>query len=374
MAAYRVATGAAAAPDLEERNDMLAAVFHAARDVRVEDVPEPSGLGPREVLVRPLWCGVCGTDLHEFAQGPIVIPSEPHVLNGAMLPQILGHEFSAVVVEAGAEVTRVASGDRVSIMPLIVCGRCPYCVRGMNHLCTRMACTGLSSPWGGIAELAIVEEYQVSPLPDSVNDVEGALVEPTAVAAYGVDRAGVRPGDRVLITGFGPIGALAALYAVAGGARGIVADPNPNRAARARSLEVGEVIDPTSGDAVEAVRELTDGLGADAAVECAGNERALNLCIDATRSAGTVAQTGLHTGSAGIEPMQVSLKDLSIVGTWCYPIYDWPRIISLIASGRCPVERIVTARIPANDIVAGAFEPLLDPQGDQMKVMVGAAA
>src|SRR5919201_1885466 len=232
MAAYRVATGAAAAPDLEERNDMLAAVFHAARDVRVEDVPEPSALGPHEVLVRPLWCGVCGTDLHEFAQGPIVIPSEPHPLNGSMLPQILGHEFSAVVVETGAE---------------------------------------------------------------------GALVEPTAVAAYGVDRAGVRPGDRVLITGFGPIGALAALYAVAGGARVIVAEPNPNRAARARSLEVGEVIDPTSGAAVEAVRELTDGLGADAAVECAGNERALNLCIDATRSAGTVAQTGLHTRPAAID-------------------------------------------------------------------------
>src|SRR3954465_11542474 len=180
---------------------MRAAVFHAARDVRVEDVPEPSGLGDREVLLRPLGCGVCGTDLHEFAQGPIVIPAEPHPLNGAVLPQILGHEFSAEVVETGSDGERVDVGDRVSIMPLIVCGRCPYCIRGMNHLCTRMACTGLSSPWGGIAELAIVDEYQGARLPDAVSDVQGALVEPTAVAAYGVDRSGIAPGESLLIAG-----------------------------------------------------------------------------------------------------------------------------------------------------------------------------
>jgi (R,R)-butanediol dehydrogenase / meso-butanediol dehydrogenase / diacetyl reductase len=351
---------------------MRAAVFHAAHDIRVEQVPEPSGLGPREVLLRPHLCGVCGTDLHEFAQGPIVIPAEPHPLNGSVLPQILGHEFSATVEEVGAEVTRVAAGDRVSIMPLIVCGRCAYCVRGMNHLCTQMACTGLSSAWGGIAELAVVDEYQVAKLPDEVSDVQGALVEPTAVAAYGVDRSGIAPGENLLIAGFGPIGALASLYAVAAGARVIVAEPNPNRAAFARSLDVGEVVDPSAEGAAEHIRELTDGLGVDAAVECAGNERALNLCIDVTRSAGTVVQTGLHTGPAAIEPMQVSLKDLSLIGTWCYPIYDWPRIIGLIAGGRCPVEKVVTAEIGVDHIVDGAFEPLLDPKGREMKVMVSA--
>src|SRR4051794_2962221 len=222
---------------------MRAAVFHAAHDIRVEDVAEPSGLGPTEVLVEPVLCGLCGPDLHEFAQGPIVIPAEPHPLNGSVLPQILGHEFSGVVAGTGSEVTKVAKGDRVSIMPLIVCGRCPYCVRGKNHLCTRMACTGLSSPWGGIAELAVVEEYQVAKLPDEVSDVQGALVEPTAVAAYGVDRSGIAPGETLLVAGFGPIGALASLYAYANGANVLIAEPNPSRAAFARSLDVGEVFD-----------------------------------------------------------------------------------------------------------------------------------
>ena len=89
---------------------MKATVFHAAHDIRVEDVPAPTRIGPREVLARPSWCGICGTDLHEYAMGPIVTPARPHPLNGSVIPQILGHEFSAEVVEVGPEVTRVKPG------------------------------------------------------------------------------------------------------------------------------------------------------------------------------------------------------------------------------------------------------------------------
>jgi (R,R)-butanediol dehydrogenase/meso-butanediol dehydrogenase/diacetyl reductase len=272
----------------------------------------------------------------------------------------------------------VRPGDRVSIMPLIVCGRCPYCLAGLNHLCVDMACTGLSSPSGGMAELAVVEDYQVAVLPDAVSDVQGALIEPAAVAAYGVDRAQAHPGDVVLITGAGPIGALAALYAAASGMRVVIAEPNPNRAAFARDeLDVGPVVDPTAegGAALRAaLDELTGGLGADAAVECAGNAAALNTCIDSLRSRGTVVQTGLHTRPAEIVPMEISLRDLSIVGTWCYPIQDWPRMVRLLGTGRFPVERVVTSRIDVSAVVQDGFEPLTDPRGSQLKVLVSAAA
>jgi (R,R)-butanediol dehydrogenase/meso-butanediol dehydrogenase/diacetyl reductase len=356
---------------------MRAAVFHAAGDVRIEDVPEPERLGARQVLVRPTWCGICGTDLHEFLQGPIVIPAQPHPLTGARLPQVLGHELSATVVEVGDEVAGVRPGDRVSVMPLIVCGRCPYCLRGLNHLCVDMACTGLSSASGGMAELAVLEDYQVAVLPDAVSDVQGALIEPAAVAAYGVDRAQVHPGDVVLITGAGPIGALAALYAVAGGMRVVVAEPNPNRAAFARELGVGPVVDPTEEDGAAlraAIDELSGGLGADAAVECAGSAPALNAAIANVRSRGTVVQTGLHTRPAEIDPMQISLRDLSLVGTWCYPIQDWPRMVRLLGTGRFPVERIVTSQIDVSAVVEQGFEPLTDPRGAQLKVLVSAGA
>ena len=136
---------------------MRALRFHAAGDLRIENVLEPGPPGPTQVTVAPRWCGICGTDLHEYTSGPIVTPAEPHPLTGAELPQILGHEFSAEVVAVGSTVTRVAVGDRVSVMPLIYCGRCDYCRRGLQHLCVTMACTGLSADWGGISELANLE-------------------------------------------------------------------------------------------------------------------------------------------------------------------------------------------------------------------------
>jgi (R,R)-butanediol dehydrogenase/meso-butanediol dehydrogenase/diacetyl reductase len=351
---------------------MKAAVFHAAQDIRVEEVAAPDGPGPHDVLLRPLWCGICGTDLHEYAMGPIVIPAQPHALNGSQLPQVLGHEFSGEIVAVGNEVTSLEVGQRVSVMPLLYCGQCYYCRRGLNHLCQSMACVGLSYDWGGISELAVVPASHVSVLPDEVSDLQGALVEPGAVAAYGVDVAGVSPGDTVLVTGAGPIGALAALYSAAAGARVFVSEVNPVRADLARSLDVGDVVDPTSVDVAAWVKDQTDGIGADAVIECSGNERALQTAIAAVRSAGRISQTGLHTKAASIEPMVLAEHDITLAGTWCYPVSDWPRIIGLISSGRYPVEKVVTAQIGMDDVVKAGFETLLDPSGDQVKVLVQA--
>jgi (R,R)-butanediol dehydrogenase/meso-butanediol dehydrogenase/diacetyl reductase len=351
---------------------MRAAVFHGEHDIRVEEVSAPSSPGRDEVLLRPYWCGICGTDLHEYAMGPIVIPATPHPLNDSQLPQILGHEFSAEVVEVGAGVTGVSAGQRVSIMPLLFCGSCYYCRRGLNHLCVSMACVGLSFGWGGIAELALVPASHVSVLPDEVSDLQGALVEPAAVAAYGVDTAGVRPGDTVLVTGAGPIGALAALYASALGARVVISEVNPTRAAMATSLDVGEVVDPSRVDVTAWIKEHTSGIGVDAVIECSGNERALQTAISAVRSAGRISQTGLHTKPASIDPMVLAEHDVTLAGTWCYPVTDWPRIIGLVASGRYPVEKVVTAQIAMDDIVAQGFETLLSPTGDQVKLLVNA--
>ncbi|WP_328812743.1 2,3-butanediol dehydrogenase [Rhodococcus sp. NBC_00297] len=350
---------------------MRAAVFHDRHDVRVEDVAPPATVGPNEVLLRPFFCGICGTDLHEYAFGPIVIPTEPHALTGASAPQIFGHEFSARVVELGADVTSVAVGDRVSVMPLITCGTCYYCRRGLNHLCVVMACTGLSWGGGGIAELVVVQERQVSVLPDAVSDVQGALIEPAAVAAYGVDQTGFGAGDTILITGAGPIGALSALYSHAAGASRIfVSEPNAERRALIEGFGIAEVLDPTVQDVPAVVRALTGGIGVDVAAECSGHQNGLTAALDSVRSAGTVSQVGLHVRPATIDPMALSNRDITLVGTWCYPVYDWPRIIALVASGRFPVEKVVSEIIDVENIVAGGFDRLLDPEGDAQKLLV----
>jgi (R,R)-butanediol dehydrogenase/meso-butanediol dehydrogenase/diacetyl reductase len=354
---------------------MRAAVYHNEHDIRVEELTEPGALGPRQVRLRPYMCGICGTDLHEYAAGPIVIPTTPHPLSGAKAPQVLGHEFSGEVLETGADVTGVRPGDRVSVMPLVYCGTCYYCRRGLNHLCTVMACTGLSWDGGGISEQVVVPDYQVSVLPDAVSDVQGALIEPAAVAAYGVDRTGLVPGDTILITGAGPIGALAALYAHAAGAsQVIVSEPNPRRRALLEAFGVATVLDPSSGEVPRAVRDLTGGVGVDTAAECSGSQGGLTVALESLRSHGTAAQVGLHVRPATIDPMALSNRDLSLIGTWCYPVYDFPRITALVATGRYPVEKVLTEVIPVDDIVARGFDRLLDPDGDAQKLLVKVAS
>jgi (R,R)-butanediol dehydrogenase / meso-butanediol dehydrogenase / diacetyl reductase len=351
---------------------MKAARFYGKHDIRVEEVRGPEIIGPNQVRIQPLWCGICGTDLHEFNAGPIVIPTKPHPLTGAKLPQILGHEFSARVVETGKEVRSVKIGDRVSIMPLCYCGRCYYCRRGQNHLCRTMGCVGLSWDWGGMAGECVVNEYQVSALPETISDEQGALIEPAAVAFYSVLRGRIEPGHAVLVTGAGPIGALAILAAAAAGATRIfVSETNPARSQLVKSFGVVEMVfNPNKSDVAREISEITEGIGVDVALECAGFEAALNLCAQTVKSLGTVVQTGLHVGSAAVTPMLWSLKDLSIIGTWCFPVVVWPQIISLVNSGKFPIEKTVTSKISLSEVVSKGFERLTAKSNDALKVLV----
>jgi (R,R)-butanediol dehydrogenase/meso-butanediol dehydrogenase/diacetyl reductase len=353
---------------------MLAARFYDKSDIRIEEVAEPALKSSDEVLVRVAYCGICGTDLHEYLMGPIVTAASPHPLTGATLPQTLGHEFSATVVEIGADVRDVNVGDRVAIMPAIVCGRCHYCRRGLGNLCVSFACTGLSAETGGLATFAVLKEYQVAVLPDEVSDLEGAVIEPACVAAYGVDRAGVTGGDVVLVTGAGPIGVLTAMYAGAiGAAQVLIAEPNLNRAELVRAMDIGMVVDPTQDGFGDLIADLTEGVGVDLTVECSGTSAGLSSAITHTRPRGQIVQTGLHTKPASLDMMTVAAKDISIHGSWCYYLTDWPRIIRLVAAGRYPVAKAVTSTIDLPQVVPQGFDVLVDPQGNQLKVLVKSA-
>ena len=137
--------------------------FHASHDVRHEEVEPPGSPTGRQVLIAPVVCGICGTDVHEYADGPLRTTVEPHPLTGGHVPQILGHELSGVVVEVGPEVDALASGDRVSVMPLLSCGTCAVCRSGREQMCDLRAAVGLRHPWGGMGELALVDADQAVP-------------------------------------------------------------------------------------------------------------------------------------------------------------------------------------------------------------------
>jgi (R,R)-butanediol dehydrogenase / meso-butanediol dehydrogenase / diacetyl reductase len=372
---------------------MRAVRLHGKGDIRLEDVPAPSALGPRDVLLKTRFCGICGTDLHEYVEGAKVVPSKPHPLTGAMLPQILGHELSGDVVEVGSEVTVTKPGDRVALMPELSCGRCYFCQRGLNQLCASHACVGLSWAWGGFAEYLAVPDYTIVVLPDAISYEQGALLEPTAVAAYAVERGKVQGGDSVLVAGAGPIGMLAALYAGAIGAGKVyITETNPNRVRLAESLGIGRVFNPAEPDAgyalknrrdpatgvfdpakswvVDALRELTDGVGVDVAIDCTGSEGGLNSCINATRARGTVVEAALQVKPPAIDAYALALKDLDLVSTWCFMVYDFPRYASVIAANRLPVEKIITSVIPLEDVEEKGFKVLTDPAGTATKILV----
>jgi (R,R)-butanediol dehydrogenase/meso-butanediol dehydrogenase/diacetyl reductase len=351
---------------------MRAVRFHDTRDIRVDDVPEPDAdLGPSAVLLRPRLCGICGSDLREYVAGPIDISREPHPVTGAQMPQILGHEFSADVEAVGRAVSAVRPGDRVVVMPAMFCGECAYCRRDLQHLCTRIAWTGMNAPWGGMAELAVVEEYQVTRLPDGVSYEQGALIEPAAVVVNAVHRAGVRAGDAVLVTGAGPIGALSVLAARAAGAGQVfLSEPNDDRAARAVSVEPDAVLNPVSSDICTELRERTGGLGVDVAIECSGNGTALQTCLQAVCARGTVVQVGLHVGDVPIDAAALTERELTLVGVHVYPVSDLARIAAQIDSGTLPVERVVTSTIALEDAVYSGFDALVDPAATDIKILV----
>lgn len=352
---------------------MKAVRFHGKGDVRIEDVPAPGRLADDDVLIRPVVTGICGTDLHEYLAGPIVTPQTPHAYTGATNPQILGHEFSAVVEAVGKGVHHVAPGQRISVQPLVAPRDDYYGRRGLYHLSEHLACVGLSWAWGGMAEQAVIKGYCAQPVPDNLSDEQAAMIEPAAVALYGVDRGRVTAGSTVLVSGAGPIGALTVLAAKAAGAATIlVSEPNANR----RRI-IGEiapyalVVDPSRESLVDAVRAATeDGVGVDVALECVGKQASLDVCAQSVRRQGVVVQVGLHIGPASIDAMMWALKDITVEATWCYPVQIWPRIARMIAAGNFPVERVITGRIRAEDVVEHGFKALLDPAGEHLKILV----
>ena len=181
---------------------MKALRFHAKQDLRIENLKEPGEPGPGQVRVRNRYCGICGTDVHDYTDGPVFVCTAPHPFTKAHGPQILGHEFAGTVDAIGDGVTSVAVGNRVSVQPLLMPRTGEYYAdRGLHHLSSQIALVGLSWAWGGLAEKSIVNEYNVAKVPDNVSDEEAAMVEPAAVALYSVDRGGVKAGDSVLVTG-----------------------------------------------------------------------------------------------------------------------------------------------------------------------------
>ena len=267
---------------------MKAARYYGPGDIRIDDMPEPR-TRPGTIKVEVEWCGICGTDLHEYLEGPIFAPAAdaPHPLTGETVPITLGHEFAGLVHEVGDGIDDVHVGDRVVVEPYIICGHCDACAQGKYNVCESLGFVGLSGFGGGFSQLVVAERRWIHPLGDLGTDL-GALVEPLAVAHHAVRLSGAQPNHSALVFGAGPIGLVttAALRA-AGVEQIIVVEPAAVRKQKApiaggarthqgtrrrrlvrvrrdrRRPKVGHTLDPSRRD----VRERRDlgprGIGGD---------------------------------------------------------------------------------------------------------------
>ena len=351
---------------------MKAAKYYGKRDIRIEDVEMPK-IAADEALIKVKRCGICGTDLHEYVFGPQTTWFDrPHPLTGHVGPLIFGHEFSGVIEELGDEIdhNRWHVGDRVCIMNLLHCGKCKYCRMGLEQLCENFGCIGLQWPYGGLGEYVNVKEYNLRKLPDSMTFEQGACIEPLSVAMYGIRRGNMQPGDKLFIAGCGPTATLTLLGAMASGATEIyMSEIKEKRRNRAKEWGATEVFDPTKVNVGEEIKKRTEW-GVDIAIECTGNQGAMNDCISALRKRGMYVQSGLPVGDVTINMYDMGYRDYNFAGLWCYNTYDFEANIALVEQGRIPVEKIVT-RVMGIEETVDAFNILADDQeGSEVKIQI----
>ncbi|MFG3022418.1 alcohol dehydrogenase catalytic domain-containing protein [Streptomyces sp. NPDC048254] len=344
---------------------MRAAVLYGAQDVRVEhEIDEPSP-GDGEVLLRPLYNGICGSDLHFWQEGP---------RHGVKPPIILGHEFSAEVVGAGPGVdqSRLPPGVLVAVEPMWTCGTCPSCRRGAYNVCRRAVWHGLSGKGGGMSGLTVVRAGMVHRLPETVDALQGALVEPVSVAHHGVTRSRVRPGEVALVLGAGPIGVAAVLDLRARGVeRIVVSEPAARRraAVTAAVTAVGggdvHVLDPQEVDLVDAVRAVTAGEGAGVVIDAAGVEPAFHTGLAAAAPGGRMVVIASYTKPVTYDPVETFFGEIDIIASCGYR-GDFPEVIELMAKGAYPMDGWV--RHIGLDCVPDGFHRL--HAGLEMKLLV----
>lgn len=340
---------------------MIAYVLHGKRDLRAEERSTPRAK-PGEVLIRVRRMGICGSDLHYYAEGHC----------GAFVPRspfVLGHEFTGEIVEAGAAVEGMTAGERVAVDPSRPCGACKSCRAGRYNLCLEMKYLGSASSDphvdGAFASHVAMPAENCHLLPDHVDDAEATLLEPLSVAAHAVMRAGSVAGKSVLIQGAGTVGQLVLLVARALGAASITVTDLKEPAlelARRQGADHAWL-------ASRARAELSAGppSGFDVVFEVSGASEALGLAIELADRGGTIVQVGTLPADIELPAQLIMQKELQLMGSFRFANV-FAMALNLIASRRVDVHPVITHTFGFDELVP-AFEAALEDEG-ALKVQV----
>jgi L-iditol 2-dehydrogenase len=318
---------------------MKAARLYGPGDMRIDDIPMPSP-GPGEVLLQVLSVGICGSGVHYFLDGGI---GDDKVTE----PFIIGHEFSARVVALGAGVTDLAVGTRVAVDPALPCGKCELCLAGHPNLCLHILFRSTPPMDGALREYLVHPAHLCFPLPDSISDDEGAILEPLGIALHAVTLANLHPGDTIAVLGCGPVGLLTMQVALISGARAAyVTDMVPERLALAKKLGATQVLKADEGDPVAWLDAQTAGRGVDVAFETAWADETVAQAAYMARFGGKMIMAGIPREDVALFPAHaVRRKGLTIKYVRRMK-NTYPRAIALVRDGLIDVESLVTHHFP----------------------------
>jgi L-iditol 2-dehydrogenase len=344
---------------------MLAAVYRGINDVRMETVPVPQiGLG--EILVRVHTCGICGTDLKKISTG------------SHSAPRIFGHETSGVVAALGAGVTGFRLGDRVMVFHHIPCGSCYYCRQRTFAQCPvykKVGCTaGFEPSGGGFAEYVRVMDWIVERgtirIPNGVSFEQACFVEPVNTCLKGIERLALEPGETVFVIGQGPIGIILSVLAQRAGARVITSDLYPERLKIGATFGLEQSVEAQRNDAVSAVREFTEGRGADATILAVGGNQLIPRAMDATRPGGRVllfAQTA--RGEVTIDPAAVCVDEKTLLGSYSASVDLQKESVRFVMQVEMDLARLISHRFALAESVE-ALKRAAHPQPDSLKIVI----
>jgi len=346
---------------------MEALVVLEPNKLEIQDVPIPTP-GPNEVLARVRAVSICGTDAH------LVRGDYPGFWPPAF-PFIPGHEWAGEIAALGpgAELFGWKVGDRVAGTSHDACGVCQKCVEGHYNLCENYGRAGLHKQYGhsvqGADATYVVHGVKcIFPLPEGISFDEGAVIDPASIALHVANRGNIAPGDNVAIMGAGAIGLLSGDGArIRGAARVIVIERNPGRLAKAAAMGF-EAVDPSAGDPVAMVREMTGGLGVDVVLECAGVPATVQLALGMLRRGGRCAAVGIPTQGVEIAMQRLVLDELELVGCRA-SAGEMRRVIPLVEQGRMRVREVMTHRFALADY-AQALATFNDPASGAIKIIV----
>ncbi len=312
--------------------------------------------------IRVLWCGICGTDIEEWRNGPVFIPVDhPHALTGAQAPLTLGHEVTGEVIDVGSDVTDLSVGDRVAVDGLSACGSCDWCTRHRPVLCSQLSAVGLMAD-GGLAERANVPARGCVRIPDSLGADEAALGETLAVGVRALRRSRLQAHERVGVIGAGAVGLLAAQAALTfQPAELVVVDQLTERRDLAERLGAHRSL-PQSDSTTEAAFDVV--------LECSGNSSAARDGLDMLRSGGRLVLVGLYDSDVTLDALDVVTREKEVLGSLSH-IYDedFSVAIDLLATNAVEAAEIISDRVKLHDAVR-AFRRLADNPRDHVKILV----